>query len=145
MIYAIDLINEQMTLGYRLILHSIERMGLPVIYVSNSEIEQHDYSNAKVVLCSFMLFDNYLDVPETFRRLQLPLYAKDRNFPLCIAGGEPVSDNPEPVANFFDIFCVGEGEEWIQEVIEIIVSEGIKENILRRVYDEISGSYVPSM
>lgn len=142
-IYAIDLINEQMTLGYRLILNSIEEIGIPVIYVPNSEIEQHDYSNAIAVIFSFMFFDNYLDVAETFRRMKLPLYSRDRNFPICIAGGEPVSDNPEPVVDFFDIFCIGEGEDWIKEAVEIILDEHEKTKILKRIYEEVPGSYVP--
>ncbi|MEK7880838.1 MAG: B12-binding domain-containing radical SAM protein, partial [Deltaproteobacteria bacterium] len=42
----------------------------------------------------------------------IPLYAKDRldNCPIVIGGG-PSAFNPEPVADFFDCFLIGDGEE----------------------------------
>ena len=36
--------------------------------------------------------------------------ARDEQFPLVVAGG-PCACNPEPLADFFDIFIMGEGEE----------------------------------
>ncbi|MEK6568286.1 MAG: radical SAM protein [Candidatus Omnitrophota bacterium] len=49
----------------------------------------------------------------------IPLLAKDRNsaFPLIIAGGASVG-NPEPAADFVDLFLIGEAEEALPEVIE---------------------------
>lgn len=49
----------------------------------------------------------------------LPLYAKDRknHHPLVIGGG-PCVFNPEPVADFFDAFLIGEGEEAIIELAD---------------------------
>lgn len=144
LIYAIDLINEQMTLGYKLITYSVESIGLPVIYVPNKEIERHDFLKARIILFSFMFFDNYLLVADTFKRMRLPIYASARDFPLCIAGGEPVSDNPEPVVDFFDVFCVGEGEEWIQEAVTVILDASTKKKALQKLSD-IPGSYVPAL
>lgn len=39
----------------------------------------------------------------------------DRSWPLLVAGGPATFLNPEPVAPFFDLFLVGEGEEMIPE------------------------------
>ena len=40
-----------------------------------------------------------------------------RNFPLIIAGGSAVFLNPEPIADFIDLFLIGEGEEMVPEFI----------------------------
>lgn len=49
----------------------------------------------------------------------IPLLASLRNldFPLVIAGGSCVS-NPEPLADFIDLFLIGEAEEALLELIE---------------------------
>ncbi|MDY6911971.1 MAG: TIGR03960 family B12-binding radical SAM protein, partial [Chloroflexota bacterium] len=49
----------------------------------------------------------------------IPLLASDRNdsMPLIIAGGSCAS-NPEPMADFIDLFVIGDGEEVIMELIE---------------------------
>ena len=46
------------------------------------------------------------------KQKQVPIWAKDRkeNNPIVIAGG-PCAYNSEPVAGFFDIIVMGEGEE----------------------------------
>ena len=83
----------------------------------------------------------------------IPLLAKDRNssFPLIIAGGASVS-NPEPAADFVDLFLIGEAEEALPEIIEIYKKlpaagrrpQANKEDILRELA-RIEGVYVPSL
>ena len=50
----------------------------------------------------------------------IPIYAKDRteNDPIIIAGG-PCMCNPEPVADFFDVIDIGEGEENLNELFDL--------------------------
>ncbi|MDY0221759.1 MAG: TIGR03960 family B12-binding radical SAM protein [Desulfobacterium sp.] len=52
----------------------------------------------------------------------IPFYANQRpdTFPLVIAGG-PCAFNPEPLADFFDLFVVGDGEEAIVEISKIVM------------------------
>ena len=79
----------------------------------------------------------------------LPVYAKDRDdsMPLVIAGG-PCAYNPEPLADFVDIFSLGEGEEALCELVdayEKAKEEGIsKREFLIRVA-QIPGFYVPAL
>jgi len=49
---------------------------------------------------------------------QIPLYARERNsaHPFVIGGG-PCAFNPEPVADFFDFFVLGEAEEVLPEIV----------------------------
>ncbi|MBU2101169.1 radical SAM protein, partial [Patescibacteria group bacterium] len=51
----------------------------------------------------------------------IPIYAKDRTDkdPLIMAGG-PCTYNPEPIADFIDFFVIGEGEEVILEIIDVL-------------------------
>lgn len=50
----------------------------------------------------------------------IPLKAADRGEedPIVIGGG-PCSYNPEPVADFFDLFDIGEGEEMLPEIVRL--------------------------
>lgn len=81
----------------------------------------------------------------------IPLLACDRGngyeYPIVICGG-PCASNPEPVADFADIFVIGEGEEVnleINELYKICRSENIdKKDFLRRAA-KIPGVYVPSL
>ncbi|MDD5085009.1 MAG: B12-binding domain-containing radical SAM protein, partial [Candidatus Omnitrophica bacterium] len=79
----------------------------------------------------------------------IPLLSKDRSnlTPLVIGGGE-ATVNPEPIADFFDLFIIGDGEEALPEVIRRFIDfkksskrKG-KEAFLRSLLD-IKGVYIP--
>lgn len=81
----------------------------------------------------------------------IPLWARERGEtdPLVIGGG-PCSYNPEPVADFFDLFNIGEGEELLPEIVELYISmkeEGsyTRADFLHRAAATIPGVYVPSL
>jgi len=80
----------------------------------------------------------------------LPIYAKDRGegAPVLLAGG-PCAYNAEPVADFYDIFSIGEGEEAIPELVELMKKmkkDGTytKTAFLREA-SHLKGFYVPSL
>jgi len=79
----------------------------------------------------------------------IPLFAKDRRRedPLILGGG-PCAYNPEPVADFFDALVVGEGEEAIHEISDVVAgwkrSGAPREDLLWHLA-EIPGVYVPSL
>jgi len=79
----------------------------------------------------------------------MPVAAADRGdqLPLVIAGGS-CSLNPEPMAEFIDLFVVGEGEEVIIELLDVFrrwkrEGSGHKQELLREAA-RIPGIYVPS-
>ncbi len=79
----------------------------------------------------------------------VPLYSKDRQAsdPLIIGGG-PCAYNPEPVADFFDAIVIGEGEEVIHEISDVVLEwrRGSKKRAdLLWMLAEIPGVYVPSL
>ncbi len=79
----------------------------------------------------------------------VPLRAADRDesFPLVVAGG-PCVCNPEPIADFVDIFFLGEGEEVDLEVINLYKehkARGYSKKAFLRACADIEGVYVPSL
>lgn len=94
---------------------------------------------------------SYTNVLNMLDLAGLPLRAADRgeDAPLVIGGG-PCSYNPEPVADFFDLFNIGEGEEMLPEIVRLYIK--MKENgsytkagFLREAARSIEGVYVPSL
>ncbi len=80
----------------------------------------------------------------------IPLRSADRDesFPLVVAGG-PCTCNPEPLADFVDIFFIGEGEEVDLEVLELYrthkKSGNYKKDAFLREAAQIEGVYVPAL
>src|SRR6516164_6893471 len=63
---------------------------------------------------------DYLNVLGVLRMAGIPLRRSERagrNFPLIVAGGSAIFLNPEPVAEFVDLFLIGEGEELTPEFL----------------------------
>ena len=79
----------------------------------------------------------------------LPLRTADRGeeSPLIIAGGT-CAYNSEPMAPFIDIFCLGEGEDVLLELLELYRrarNEGWRRRELLVAAARIPGLYVPSL
>ena len=79
----------------------------------------------------------------------VPLKSKDRKelSPLVVAGG-PCACNPEPLADFVDIFFLGEGEEVDLEVIDLYKEhkkKGSSKEEFLKAAAKIEGVYVPSL
>lgn len=82
----------------------------------------------------------------------IPLKSLDRDdgsFPLIIAGG-PCAFNPEPLADFIDLFLIGDGEEAIVDIIETykgtcpLGTRPHRQQLLREMA-KIEGVYAPSL
>ncbi len=79
----------------------------------------------------------------------LPLRTEDRKelAPLVVAGG-PCTCNPEPLAEFVDLFFIGEGEEVDLELIDLYKeckARGTSKTEFLRLASKIEGVYVPSL
>lgn len=92
---------------------------------------------------------SYTNVLNMLDLAGIPLLVRDRSAlsPLVVAGG-PCACNPEPLADFVDLFFIGEGEEADGEVValyrEYKRKNGSKEDFLRAAA-QIPGIYVPSL
>jgi len=86
----------------------------------------------------------YTNVLNILNLAQIPLfnYHRDNSHPLIIAGGS-CAFNPEPMADFIDLFVIGEGEEIIIELLELFRAyREDKEELLRQAA-KLPGIYVP--
>ncbi len=78
----------------------------------------------------------------------IPLFAADRTSedPIVIGGG-PCTYNPEPLADFFDIFYIGEGETVYDQLLDVYkankISGGSRTEFLEKAA-QIEGLYVPA-
>ena len=93
----------------------------------------------------------YTNILQVLDLSGIPLAAEERTDedPIVIGGG-PCSYNPEPVADFFDLFNIGEGEEMLPEIVELYIAmrdEGsyTRAAFLHRAAATIPGVYVPSL
>ena len=91
----------------------------------------------------------YTNILQVLELSGMPLYAKDRTkgMPIVIGGG-PCTVNPEPMADFFDMFYLGEGETSYDDLLDLYKtyknSNMTKEEFLRKA-SNVPGIYVPSL
>ncbi|HEY65496.1 MAG TPA: radical SAM protein [Caldilineae bacterium] len=89
---------------------------------------------------------DYFHVVEMLRQAGLPPLAEDRDegWPLVLGGGPALSANPEPMALFFDAIVLGEGEEVIGLLCDLLreLIEAPRADLLKHMA-EIPGVYVP--
>lgn len=92
---------------------------------------------------------SYSNIVNMLMLADIPVRAKDRDesYPI-VCGGGPCAYNAEPVADIFDFFMLGEGEDSIHEVVEEYVKWKKSGKKNKRDYleaiAEIEGIYVPS-
>ncbi len=96
---------------------------------------------------------NYTNVLSILELSGLPLQSslRDSQYPLVIAGG-PCTLNPEPMADFFDLFIIGEAEEAVVEVLNLYrkYKSDYKSGVLTKAVlllelSRIEGVYVPAL
>jgi len=90
---------------------------------------------------------SYTNILNMMDMAGIPLRRKDRgeDFPL-VAGGGPGSFNPEPVADFFDFFLLGDGEEAILEILKVLAggkAKGKRKAEIKKELMTIPGIYLP--
>ena len=91
----------------------------------------------------------YTNILQILDLAQIPLLAKERerDMPFVIGGG-PCTYNPEPLADFFDLFYIGEGETSYDALLDLY-KEWKKGDASREAFlhqaAKIPGIYVPSL
>ena len=78
----------------------------------------------------------------------IEMHAADRGRedPIVI-GGDALADTPEPMAEFFDLFLVGDGEEPLRQMVDLVArlkpAGATREQIIAEAAGSISAAYVP--
>lgn len=110
---------------------------------SGDPISEHD-----VLAFSIGYEMAYSTVLDMMDMAGIPIHSADREtlLPLVIAGGTAAL-NPEPMADFIDIFLLGEGEEMNNELLALLrtaKTEGWSKQAFLEKASQIGGVYVPS-
>ena len=115
------------------------------LFALESQEPVKDFDFLGITLGYEMCYTNVLQVMDI---AQMPLLAKDRGeeFPIVIGGGA-CAYNPEPLADFFDLFYIGEGEMVYDALFDAYKANkaagGTKEDFLMRAAQG-PGIYVPT-
>jgi radical SAM superfamily enzyme YgiQ (UPF0313 family) len=88
--------------------------------------------------------EDILHVLQMLEKGEIPAYSENRkdDDPIVIMGGPVVSANPEPYADFVDGFVIGEGDEVIQDILNVFHECESRNQILSEI-SRIEGVYVP--
>ncbi|OQY00350.1 MAG: B12-binding domain-containing radical SAM protein [Desulfobacteraceae bacterium 4572_130] len=122
----------------------LERKQIPLLSLE-SKINLKDFD---IIGFSLLYELNFTNILTMLNLSKIPFYAekRDETFPLIIGGG-PCAFNPEPLADFFDAFVVGDGEDVILKIADIFIQwkkngDGRKKTILK-LLSNIDGVYIP--
>lgn len=92
---------------------------------------------------------SYTNMLNMLRLSNIPIRACDRTeLKNIVAAGGPCACNPEPIADFVDMFFIGEGEEVDLEIIELFRkcrAEGRTKAEFLELCAKVEGVYVPSL
>ncbi len=92
---------------------------------------------------------DYLNVLAMLELAGIPARREQRaggNYPLIIAGGSAIFLNPEPIADFIDLFLIGEGEEMVPEFLTRYFEardRNLEPRALLRELARVEGAYLP--
>ena len=110
---------------------------------------QKEMNSFDIIGISLLYELNFTNILTLLSLSRIPFYSEQRedSFPLIIGGG-PCAFNPEPLADFFDAFVIGDGEDVIvqisNQVIEFKKQGDGKKKTLLKLLSKIDGVYVPS-
>lgn len=116
------------------------------LFALESQDPVKDFDFLGITLQYEMCYTNVLQILELSK---IPLKASERGdeSPIVIGGG-PCAYNPEPLAYFFDLFYIGEGETVYRQLLDLYKENkekgGTKQDYLAKAA-EIEGIYVPSL
>lgn len=125
-------------------LDQIMREQKILLFSLESQDPIRDFDFLGITLQYEMCYTNILQVLDLSG---IPLLAKDRNEnDTIVIGGGPCAYNPEPIADFLDLFYIGEGETVMRDLLdrykENKAAKGTRKQFLEMAA-EIEGMYVP--
>ena len=97
-------------------LHKIMKEEQIPLFALESQDSIRDFDFLGITIQYEMCYTNILQILDLSR---IPIHSRDRSEadPIVIGGG-PCTYNPEPLAEFFDIFYIGEGETVYDELLD---------------------------
>ncbi len=126
-------------------LHAIMKERHIPLFGLESQEPIKDFDFIGITLQYEMCYTNILQILDL---AHIPFLATERteDDPIIMGGG-PCSYNPEPIADFFDFFYIGEGEIRYDELLDMykdMKKRGCKRSEILHAIAKIEGMYVPS-
>jgi radical SAM family uncharacterized protein len=115
--------------------------GIP-LFSLETKTAAKDFDCLGFTLQYEMSYTNILNMLD-LAGLEIRRQDRGEDDPLVCAGG-PCAFNPEPLADVVDFFLIGEGEEKIHSIVDVLGKKLSKEESLRLLGD-IEGIYVPAL
>ena len=136
------------SLGYNILYNFIndkkEVFAERIIFPNTRSIEtKSPLRDFDIISFSLQYEEDYFNVLKMLQEGGIPLKRSERsvNDPLIIAGGPCATANPKPMADFIDIFVIGEGEVILGDLINSYLENG--KNLEK--FSEIEGIYVSKL
>lgn len=141
-----DSVAERVFLPSKKEMEAYERTRTPLMSVES----QRYLCDFEVIGIDITFEMDYFYIPWILKAGQIAVRAEHRREydPIVIGGGPCATFNPEPLADFFDAFIIGEGEGVISEALDVIYDarrNGITRQELLRKLSKVAGIYVPSL
>lgn len=164
LVYPNTYYNAMSNLGFQAVFHwfnqhpacTCERVFLPdadelrALQNENGSLcsfeSRRSITDFDVVAFSLSFENDYLNLPPMFNLMRLPLEAQQRRAqdPVVVAGGICTLMNPEPVAPWFDLFTIGEGEVLLPPLIDTLLEDSSRAKLLHTLATQ-PGFYVPGL
>ncbi len=127
-------------------LHKVMKEQSIPLFGLESQESIKDFDFLGITLQYEMAYTNILQILDL---AQIPMLSKDRteDHPIVMGGG-PCSYNPEPIADFFDFFYIGEGETQYDAIFDLykeMKKNGATRSEFLHEVAKIEGIYVPSL
>jgi radical SAM superfamily enzyme YgiQ (UPF0313 family) len=101
----------------------------------------------QALMCFSFTFElDFLQIFKLLDKLKIPLKREDRDeeYPLIFAGGPVATANPEPYADFFDFFIIGDGDELAEKVAKRFhETKNLSRELKLLELAKIDGIYIP--
>ncbi len=123
----------------------LKKRGIPLLSLEHGRpLKEFD-----IIGFSLQYELNYTNVLTMLDLGGIPIKSSDRKQgdPIILAGG-PTVFNPEPMADFIDLFVIGDGEEIIMEIVDLfkkLMSAGVKREDMIRRAATLEGIYAPGL
>src|SRR6202171_3757079 len=120
-----------------------ERTRTPLLSLE-SQTKLRDFD---VIAFSISFETDYVHMARMLQMSGVPVWAKDRtkHDPLIVMGGAASFLNPEPIAEFTDVIGVGEGEILGPKLVDVLLENESRAEILLALARQGRGFYVPSL
>ena len=160
--YFVGMSNLGLQTIYRLVNQRPDTLCERVFLPDPADLSRHGYANAPLLsvesqrpvrdfhLVGFSVsYENdYLHLLHMLAMLRIPLLAaeRDERHPLILVGGAVTYLNPEPLADFVDLMIIGDGEDALNEYLDLAhdtLGQPRRDHL--RQAAEIPGVYVPAL